>query len=130
MIDKEQALEIIDRRDFFNDRGGRELWNDKPKDLQDEDILSAHEDYAALKEYILNRPKVGKTADPVNHPSHYTHGKYEPIEVIADWGLDFDLGNVIKYIARCEYKGNKLQDLKKAQMYLNHEIERLVTDDD
>lgn len=63
--------------------------------------------------------------DNINHPTHYTHGKYEPIEVIADWSLNFNLGNVIKYIARCEYKGNKLQDLKKAQMYLNHEIERL-----
>ncbi|WP_167698500.1 DUF551 domain-containing protein [Faecalicoccus pleomorphus] len=57
MIDREQALEIIDKHDFFNDRAGRELWNDKPKEIQDEDIISAHEDYEALKEYILNQPK-------------------------------------------------------------------------
>lgn len=60
MIDKEQALEIIDKQDFFNDRAGRELWNDKPKEIQDEDIRNAHEDYAVLKEYILNQPKVGE----------------------------------------------------------------------
>ena len=60
MIDKQQALEIIDKRDFFNDRAGRELWNDKPKEIQDEDIRNAHEDYEALKEYILNQPKVGE----------------------------------------------------------------------
>lgn len=60
MIDKEQALEIIDKQDFFNDRAGRELWNDKPKEIQDEDIRNAHEDYEALKEYILNQPKVGE----------------------------------------------------------------------
>lgn len=60
MIDKEQALEIIDKRDFFNDRAGRELWNDKPKEIQDEDIRNAHEDYESLKEYILNQPKVGE----------------------------------------------------------------------
>lgn len=60
MIEKEQALEIIDKRDFFNDRAGRELWNDKPKEIQDEDIRNAHEDYEALKEYILNQPKVGE----------------------------------------------------------------------
>ena len=60
MIDKVQALEIIDKRDLFNDRAGRELWNDKPKEIQDEDIRNAHEDYEALKEYILNQPEVGE----------------------------------------------------------------------
>ena len=60
MIDKEQALEIIDKRDFFNDRAGRELWNDKPKEIQDEDIRNAHEEYEQLKEYVLNQPKVGE----------------------------------------------------------------------
>lgn len=60
MIDKQQALEIIDKRDFFNDRAGRELWNDKPKEIQDEDIRNAHKEYEQLKEYILNQPKVGE----------------------------------------------------------------------
>ncbi len=55
MIDKQQALEIIDKRDFFNDRAGRELWNDKPKEIQDEDIINDHEEYEQLKEYILNQ---------------------------------------------------------------------------
>ena len=58
MIDKIQALEIIDKRDFFNDRAGRELWNDKPKEIQDEDIKNAHEEYEQLKEYVLNQQKV------------------------------------------------------------------------
>lgn len=62
------------------------------------------------------------TDDQVHHPAHYNHGKYEPIDVIHDWGLNFDLGNVVKYIARCDYKGNRLQDLKKARDYLDHEI--------
>ena len=60
MIDKQQALEIIDKLDFFNDRAGRELWNDKPKEIQDEDIRNAHEEYKQLKEYVLNQPKVGE----------------------------------------------------------------------
>ena len=60
MIDKLQALEIIDKRDFFNDRAGRELWNEKPKEIQDEDIRNAHEEYEQLKEYVLNQPKVGE----------------------------------------------------------------------
>ena len=59
----------------------------------------------------------------VNHPSHYNKGKYEVIDVIDDWNLDFSLGNAIKYIARCNYKENKIEDLKKAVWYIQHEID-------
>lgn len=65
------------------------------------------------------------THNMVNHPSHYNHGKYEPVNVIADWDLNFNLGNVIKYVARCDHKGRKLEDLKKARQYLDFEIQRL-----
>ena len=58
----------------------------------------------------------------VNHPQHYSQGKYEPIDVINDWKLDFNLGNTIKYIARAKYKGKELEDLKKARFYLDDEI--------
>lgn len=61
----------------------------------------------------------------VNHPSHYNTGKYEVIDVIEDWELGFALGNAIKYIARCEHKGNKLQDLKKSLWYIQHEIDKI-----
>jgi hypothetical protein len=61
--------------------------------------------------------------DMVNHPSHYTShvSGIEPIEITQHMG--FLLGNVVKYILRCDYKGNRLQDLKKAAWYLNREIE-------
>lgn len=63
----------------------------------------------------------------VNHPSHYggEGNLYEAIKVIEAWELGFNLGNAIKYISRCEKKGNKLEDLKKAAWYLQHEIERI-----
>ena len=61
----------------------------------------------------------------VNHPKHYNTGKYEVIDVIEDWDLNFALGNAVKYIARCNYKENKLQDLKKALWYLQHEIDKI-----
>ena len=62
----------------------------------------------------------------VNHPSHYSEGrKYEPIDVIVDWKLDFPLGNTIKYISRAGRKNNTLEDLKKAAWYLNYEIQHL-----
>lgn len=63
--------------------------------------------------------------DLIHKPLHYTYSKYEPIDVIKEWNLDFDLGNVVKYIARCEHKGNKLLDLNKALEYLQHEIKHL-----
>ena len=66
-----------------------------------------------------------KKSSNVNHPSHYNKGKFEVIDVIEDWNFGFNLGNAIKYIARCEYKDNKKQDLEKAMWYLKREIERV-----
>lgn len=64
--------------------------------------------------------------DNVSHPSHYTEGrKYEPKDVIRDWGLNFNLGNAVKYVARAGRKDDILQDLKKARQYLDFEIEYL-----
>lgn len=63
--------------------------------------------------------------DPVNHPSHYCKGRIEVWDAIADWGLSFCLGNVVKYVARAQHKGRQLEDLKKAQAYLEREIELL-----
>lgn len=61
----------------------------------------------------------------VNHPKHYNQGKYEVIDVIEDWNLGFCLGNTIKYIARAGHKdlNKRLEDLRKAQWYLNRYIE-------
>lgn len=67
------------------------------------------------------------TDDPVNHPSHYTAGKYETIEVIEDWGLDFCLGNAVKYISRAGKKdpSKEVEDLNKAVWYVNRRIKQL-----
>ena len=65
--------------------------------------------------------------DPVNHPSHYTFGKYEVLDVIEDWGLNYNRSCVIKYIARAGRKdpAKEVEDLKKAAFYLNREIANL-----
>ena len=72
--------------------------------------------------------------DAVNHPSHYTQGKYEVIDVIEDWNLGFNLGNAIKYIGRAGHKDDIVQDLEKAKWYIEREIKRLkqneLKDDD
>ena len=67
-----------------------------------------------------------KQEDVINHPSHYTRGKIEVIDFIEDQQLPYHLGNVIKYIARAGYKGDKLEDLKKARWYLDRYIKGVM----
>ena len=63
----------------------------------------------------------------VNHPSHYNMGKYEVIDVINDWNLNFQKGNAVKYIARAGHKdpSKEIEDLEKALFYINYEVNRL-----
>ncbi len=71
--------------------------------------------------------------DPVKNPSHYVEGRqYEPRKVIADWDLNFNLGNAVKYIARAGkkentkgFKAGQIEDLRKAIQYIEFEIEEL-----
>jgi len=63
--------------------------------------------------------------DNVNHPAHYKTGGIETIDFIEAKSLSYNLGNVVKYITRADYKGNKIEDLKKAQWYLNRELSNL-----
>ena len=70
--------------------------------------------------------------DPVNHPSHYTKGKIEVADFIADQKLNFDRGNAVKYVCRAGSKDpeKEIQDLEKAIWYINHEIKMLKGDTD
>jgi len=61
----------------------------------------------------------------VNHPKHYNSGKIEVIDAIEDWGLGFNDGNVIKYVARHKHKGKPIEDLEKAKWYLERLIQQL-----
>lgn len=55
-------------------------------------------------------------------PEYYKKGKIEVWDFIADQGLDFFAGNVIKYV--CRYQGkNGLEDLQKAKKYIEKLIE-------
>jgi hypothetical protein len=63
--------------------------------------------------------------DAVNHPSHYKVGGIETIDFIEAKQLDYHLGNVVKYISRADHKDEKLENLKKAQWYLNRAVANL-----
>lgn len=58
---------------------------------------------------------------------HYCMNGFEAIDIIEAYGLNFALGNAVKYILRCGHKGgmtDAVADLEKARAYLTREIER------
>tara|TARA_R100000935_G_C2782066_1_gene142144 strand:- start:335 stop:550 length:216 start_codon:yes stop_codon:yes gene_type:complete len=64
-----------------------------------------------------------------NTPEHYESGEdYDLIDVIKHYNLNFNLGNVIKYVCRAGKKENEIQDLEKAIDYLERELYYLETE--
>ena len=69
--------------------------------------------------------------DPVNKPAHYNlSGGIECIDYIKqvltlDGFIAYCQGNMIKYQHRHGYKGNPVQDMEKAQWYLDKMIEAM-----
>ena len=64
--------------------------------------------------------------EKVDHPDHYggDSNPYEAIKIIEALGLDFHLGNVVKYISRAGKKSeNALEDMRKAKWYLDRWLE-------
>lgn len=79
-------------------------------------------------EWILHK---GREMDNVNNPKHYGNGNIECIDYIQDFLNDDEFqgylrGNIAKYLHRFPYK-NGLEDLKKAQWYLNRLIKEVET---
>ena len=61
----------------------------------------------------------------VDHPKHYRGDSgLEAIDVIEAWDLNFNLGNVVKYVCRAgiKDKSDRQEDLEKAMWYLNREL--------
>ena len=83
-------------------------------------------DYMVRKLMESNDTVEGMTVpsleDMVNSPTHYNKAGIETIDAIeamTDGGFDYYLqGNIMKYLWRYRYK-NGVEDLKKAQWYLN-----------
>ena len=61
-------------------------------------------------------------AETTLSPSYYKRGTAPVWDFIRDQGLNFHLGNAIKYICRAGYKGSKEEDLEKAIVYLQNEL--------
>ena len=61
--------------------------------------------------------------EAVNHPSHYNRGGFEVISVIDYFGLNFNMGNALKYLVRAGYKESSSyhEDIRKATFYLRYQ---------
>jgi hypothetical protein len=108
---------------IFVDTIGPAIPGGEPSEsINDEDEQS----YSTQEEYYQNLEH-----DPVKHPSHYTsHPSHvECIEITRH--MNFNLGNVIKYIWRAGLKDETvtIQDLEKAHWYLSDEINRRMMED-
>ena len=78
---------------------------------------------------IVKKMAITKALKEKQHgqtPKHY-QGTIQPIDLINAQNLNFNLGNVVKYVCRAgKKKGeNVLSDLEKAKNYINYEIERI-----
>jgi hypothetical protein len=60
----------------------------------------------------------------VDHPAHYNQG-IEVIDFIESHNLDFNAGNVVKYISRYKHKDNPMEDLQKAKWYIERMIKQM-----
>ena len=105
---KERMLSSKNRPEGMTDRDIEEIAADVAKSVALADIAIIDKHYP--------------TEDVVNHPSHYKVGGIETIDFIEAKNLNYRLGNVVKYLTRADHKGERLENLKKAQWYLEREI--------
>ena len=78
---------------------GLEEWDDELKRMGRHDLIK----------------RVGSASKP---PAHYDIG-IEPVKYITSHGLGFLEGNIVKYITRYKLKGNPVEDLHKARVYID-----------
>ena len=77
----------------------------------------SRDDIKAIEQKIAEQNR-----DAVHHPVHY-NSHPSGVEVIQiTEHMNFCLGNAVKYILRCDYKGRPIEDLEKARWY----IDRLI----
>lgn len=87
-----------------------------------EAVSALHDPAPGVNIDLAHAGEQKKEPDMVNNPPHYTNGGVETISFIEAKGLDYHLGNVVKYVTRSGKKGNEIEDLKKARWYLERAI--------
>ena len=97
---------------------------ESPSELQGTDLDTFYN--MAIKSAIHLAEYLDEQQSSANNPPHY-QGSIQPIDLINAQDLNFNLGNVVKYVCRAGKKQgeNILTDLEKAKDYINFEIERV-----
>ena len=86
------------------------------------DSIKKWEDLSDTEKWMATNSQAHKSI-----PKHYDNNKgYDVIDICTDFNLNFNRGNIIKYILRAPHKGSELEDLKKCQDYIAREIETLT----
>lgn len=83
-------------------------------------------DFKATSNGDIFCPVCNPSPKDVKTQKHYTQFKIQPAAFIAANNLGYCEGNVIKYVCRYKLK-NRVEDLKKAQHYLEMLIEKVET---
>lgn len=101
---------------------------EKYKVKQDEVAKWFRDAINAMKAFSSNGVSMkNENNDKVNNPAHYTAGGIETLDYIKAKVSDYPsyaVGNILKYVSRYEHK-NGIEDLKKAQFYLNDLIKEM-----
>ena len=67
-----------------------------------------------------------QTMEYTKGPGYYKRGTIEVWDFIRDQGLNYHLGNAVKYICRAGYKESAIKDLEKAIHYLENELQHVI----
>lgn len=152
LIRRQDAIDAIDFARRYHGNPDIEVWY-KAQDVFDainsvpstEDPSSVAQDISQIiinemdmRRWLIEDRKKKSENDPVKHPAHYTAGKIEVWDFIADQDLDYFLGNAVKYICRCgrktdadkTQKEKAIEDLEKAIAYLRKKIEVMQNAED
>jgi len=124
---KEHNVFIYDTEYEIFRKDGEE---DSPLDIVKQAVDEANE----MPKRQVNGIYLRDESDAVEHPNHYTQGRFETIEVIeeitqgySDGYVAYCVGNALKYLARAPHKhAEPAEDLRKAAKYLEFAIGRLT----
>lgn len=94
-MDSQRTIEVLDKLSFFGgQRAGRELWNDKPRDVQDEDIANFNRDIEYLRDIIRKHMNDGWIPVDEQMPEEKINpitSDYYEYQVTARFGGDTDV---------------------------------------
>lgn len=106
-------------------------------EVEEELVKYMHSGYTGLGDWLKDMKKKGNEVDmeykdpkwmEKTEPDYYEGEGIQPLDLIESQGLNFNRGNVVKYVARAGKKSEdtEIQDLMKARTYIEREITRLV----